>query len=96
MLGFREKSIYTLHYVLAKTFYTKWFKIYTKADSWFQKPHEEFGKLQVSEKSEKLKFDRVLLCKNTFLHLKHYIPKISLTLTFNYLCENSLNYLCHF
>ena len=33
--------------------------------------------------------------KNTFLHLKHYTEDLS-NITFNYLCENSPNYLCHF
>ena len=34
--------------------------------------------------------------KNTFLQLEHYILKIYLNITFNYLCEKSPNYLCHF
>ena len=67
-------------YVLAKILYTKWGKIYTKIDFWFQKSHEKFGQLQTTENSKTLKFDRLLLSKNTFLQLKHYIPKIYLTL----------------
>ena len=39
-------------------------RFYTKTDSWFQKSHEEFGKLQTcSGKSKKLKFDGLLLSK---------------------------------
>ena len=77
-------------------------KFYTKAYSWFQTSHEEFWQLQASGKSKKLKFDRLLLSKNTFLQLKHYIPRIYVTFIniylrfINYLCENSPNYLCHF
>ena len=41
---------------------------YTKTDSWFQKSHEKFGKLQTSSgKSKKLKRDGLLLSKK-------YIP----------------------
>ena len=55
--------------------------LYKKTDSWFQKSHEEFGKLQTSSgKSKKLKFDGLLFPKNTFLQLKHYIWRIYLTL----------------
>ena len=48
---------------------------YTKTDSWFQKSHEKFGKLQTgSGKSNKLKFDWLILSKkNAFFQLKHYI-----------------------
>ena len=34
--------------------------------------------------------------KNTFLQLKDYIREDLSNITFNYLCENSPNYLCHF
>ena len=71
-------TLYT--YVLAKILYTKSGKIYTKTDSWFQKSHEKFGQLETSEKSKKVKCDRLLLSKNTFLQLKHYINKIYVTL----------------
>ena len=71
-------TLYT--YVLAKILYTKSGKIYTKTDSWFQKSHEKFGQLETSEKSKKVKCDRLLLSKNTFLELKHYINKIYVTL----------------
>ena len=55
--------------------------LYKKTDSWFQKSHEEFEKLQTSSgKSKKLKFDRLLSPKNIFLQLKHYIWGIYLTL----------------
>ena len=41
--------------------------------------HLCFGQLQAtSEKSKKLKFDRLLCLKNTFLQLKHYIQWIYL------------------
>ena len=59
---------------------TKWCKVYTKADSWFQISHEKFEQLQTSSgKSKKLKFDS-LFSKNTFLQLKYYIQRIYLTL----------------
>ena len=41
---------------------TKWSKIDTKTDSWFQKSNEDFGQLQASSgKSKKLKFDKLFL-----------------------------------
>ena len=68
VLGFQENSIYTyvLYKVLYKTkvLYTKWYKVFTKTDSCFQKSHEEFGQLQTgSGKSKNLRFDRLLLSK---------------------------------
>ena len=75
---------------------TKWCKIYTKTDSWFQKSHEEFGQLQTSsEKSKKLKFDEPLLFENTFCQLKDCTEDL-FNITFNYLCENSPNFSSHF
>ena len=58
---------------------TKWYKVYTKADHWFQKSHEEYEELQTSSgKSKKLKL--LGFCpKNTFLQLKP-IQRIYLTL----------------
>ena len=82
---------------------TKWCKIYTKTDSWFQKSHEEFGQLQTgSGKSKKLKFDGLLLSKkyicptNTFLLLKHYIQNIYLTLLSTTCVKIHQIPLCHF
>ena len=68
VLGFQENSIYTyvLYKVLYKTkvLYTKWYKVFTKTDSCFQKSHEEFGQLQTgSGKSKNLRFDGLLLSK---------------------------------
>ena len=34
--------------------------------------------------------------KNAFLQLKHYIQRNLSNIFFNYLCEDSPNYLCHF
>ena len=60
--------------------------LFKKSDSWFQKSHEEFGKLQTSSgNSKKLKFDGLLCPKNTFLQLKLYIQRIYLTL-FSTIC----------
>ena len=50
VLWFQENSISLYTYVLAKILNTKWSKIYTKTDSWFQKSHEEFGQLHTSGK----------------------------------------------
>ena len=59
----------------------KWCKVYTKTVSWFQKSHQEFGQLQSSSgKFKKLKFDVLLLSKNTFFQLKRYIQRVYLTL----------------
>ena len=77
-------TLYT--YILAKILRTKCGNVYAKTDwflyklSWFQKSHEKFGQLQTSEKSKTLKCDRLLLSKNKFLQLKHYINKIYVTL----------------
>ena len=64
---------------------------------WFQKSHEEF-KLQTSTgKSKKLKFDGLILPQKNLS--KKYIPSAKTYtegLTFNYLCENSPNYLWHY
>ena len=62
--------------------YTKWYKVYTKTNSWFQKSHEEFGQLQTSSrKSKKLKFDGLVLSKKYIPSAKtFYITKIYLTL----------------
>ena len=60
VLGFQENSIYTWHLSFGEDI-TEWCKSYTKADSWFQKSHEEFEKLQESLwKSKKLKFKDAL------------------------------------
>ena len=60
VLGFQENSIYTLHLCFSYDI-TKWCKVYTKADFWFQKSHEKFEQLQTSSvKSKKLKFDGLL------------------------------------
>ena len=59
VLGFQENSIYTLHLCFSYDI-TKWCKVYTKADFWFQKSHERFEQLQTSSgKSKKLKFDEL-------------------------------------
>ena len=74
---------------------TKWCKIYTKTDSWFQKSREEFEQLQGSSgKSKKLKFDGLLLSKKYIPSARIYTEDLS-NITFNYLGENSINYLCH-
>ena len=52
-----------------------------------------FGQLQTSTgKSKKLKFDRLPLSKKYIASVKTYTED----LTFNYLCENPPNYLCHY
>ena len=41
VLGFEENSIYTWHFYFRQGI-AKWCKVYTEADSWFQKSHDEF------------------------------------------------------
>ena len=41
VLGFEENSIYTWHFCFRQGI-AKWCKVYTEADSWFQKSHDEF------------------------------------------------------
>ena len=95
VLGFQEKSIYTLHLRFRQDI-TKWCKVYTKADSWFQKSHEPFGQLQTSSgKSKNLKFDG-LLSKKYIASTKILYTKDLSNITFNYLCEKSQNYLSRF
>ena len=66
-LGLEENFIYTLRLCLSQDI-TKWCKVYTKANSWFQKSHEEFEQFQTSSgKFKKLKFDWLLFPKkNSF------------------------------
>ena len=72
-------------------------QIYTKTDSWFQKPHGEFGQLQtISGKSKKLKFDGLLLSKKYISSAKSLYLEDLCNITFNCLCENPPNLLRHF
>ena len=67
-----------------------------KTGSRFQKSYEEFGKLQTSSgKFKKLKFNGLFLSKNYIPSPKTLFTDLS-NITFNYLCENSPNSLCHF
>ena len=67
-----------------------------KTGSRFQKSYEEFGKLQTSSgKSKKLKFNGLHLSKSYIPSPKTLFTDLS-NITFNYLCENSTNSLCHF
>ena len=72
---------------------TKWCKIYTKTDSWFQKSHEETGQTR-SGKSKELKFDGPLLSKKYIPSAKTLYTEDLSNITFNY-CENSPNSLCY-
>ena len=69
-----------------------------RTDSLFKKSHKEFVQLETRRvRSERLKFLGLLLSKNTFLQLKHYIQRIYLTLllttcTFNYLKIHQIAY----
>ena len=63
-------------------------------NSWFQKSHEELGQLQASSgKSKKLRFDGLHLRKKYIPSAKTYILS---NIIFNYLSENSPNYLRNF
>ena len=76
---------------------TKWCKVYTKTDTWFQKSHEEFGQLQTSSrKSVKSIFDGLLLCKTYIPLAKTLYTGDLCNVTLSYLYENSPNSLCHF
>ena len=77
---------------------TKWCKIYTKTDFWFQISHEEFRKLHTgSGRSKKLKFDGLLLSKkhipwaNT-LHTEDLSTLLSTTCSTNSLYHYSLSF----
>ena len=97
VLGFQENPIYTSHICFSKDI-TNRCKVYTKTDSWFQKSYGEFGQLPTSSgKSIKMKFNVLLLSKNYILSTKTLYTDDDLShITFNYLCENSPNYLCQF
>ena len=90
-----SRNVKTINWIIFPTYFshkffpdiTKWCKVCTKTDSWFQKSHEEFEELQTSSgMSKKLKSDGLLLSKkyicpkNTFLQLKRYIYRIYLML----------------
>ena len=52
----------------------KWCKVWQKADSWFQKWHEEFGEFWLEQwKVWKLHFDGLLLSKVYNVWTKKYI-----------------------
>ena len=68
-----------------------------KNDSWFQKSYEEFEQLQTTRgRSKKLKFDGLLLSKKYILPAKTLNTEDLSNITFNYLCEHSLNSLVIF
>ena len=93
VLGLQENSVYTWHFNYD---ITKWCKVYTETDSWFQRSHEEFGKLQTSSgKFKKLKFKGLLLSKKYIPSAKTSYTENLYNITFNYLCENSPNSFCH-
>ena len=63
---------------------TQWCKVYTKADSWFQKLHEEFGQLQTSSgKSKKLKLNGLLVSIKYILSAKTLNTDDLSNITFN-------------
>ena len=96
IFGFEENSIDTLQLCFSKDI-TKWCKVDTKTDCWFQNSHEEFGQLQTrSKKFKKLKFDGLLLPPKYIPSAKTLYTESLSNITFNYLCENSANSLCHF
>ena len=70
-------------------FYKNWLLV--------SKSHVEFGQLHASSgKSKKLKFDGLLLSKKYIPAAKTLYTEDLSNITFNYLRENSPNYLCHF
>ena len=72
---------------------TKWCKIYTKTNSWFQKSHEEFGQLQKSSgKSKNLKLDGLLLSKKHIPSAKTLYKEDLLNLLSTTRSPNSLNH----
>ena len=92
-MGFQENSICTLYLSFSYDI-TKWCKVYAKTDFRFQKLHEEFGQLQASSgKFKKLKHDGLLLPKKYIPSAKTLYSEDLSNITFNYLCENSPNYL---
>ena len=97
VLRFQKNSIYILRLRFSEDI-TKRCKVYTKIDPWFQKSYDEFRKkLQKSSgKSKKLKFDGLLLPKKYISSAKALHTGDLSNITFNYLCENSLDFLCHF
>ena len=63
----------------------------------FQKSYYEFGSIQTSSgKSKKLKFIGLHLSKNYIPAAKTLYTEDLSNITFNYLCENPPNSLCHF
>ena len=91
--GFKKIPFKLYTYVLAQILQNG-AKFIQKLTPGFKNHMRNFGQLQTcTGKSKKLKFDRLLL-------FKKYIPSVKTLytedLTFNYLCENSPNYLCHY
>ena len=91
-----SRKFYLHLYICVSLNITKWCKVYTKTDSWFQRSHEEFGQLHKSSgKSKKLKLDGLLSSEKYIPSAIHYLQRIS-NIAVNYLYENSLNSLCYF
>ena len=66
---------------------------YTKTDSWLQKSHEKFGKLQTgSGKSNKLKFDWLILSKKCFLSAKALYTDLTTLLSTTYSPNSEITY----
>ena len=76
------------YYRMGQSLYKRWLLV-------SKITNEEFGQLKTSSgKSEKWKFDEILLSKKYILSVKTYTEDFS-NITFSYLSENSPNDLCH-
>ena len=66
---------------------------HTKTDSWFQKSHEKFGELQTgSGKSNKLKFDWLILSKKCILSAKALYTDLTTLLSTTYSSNSEITY----
>ena len=89
VLRFQENFIYTLHLCISEVV-TKWCKVYTKADFWFQKSdNKDFKQPQTSSrKSKHLNFDGLLLSKKRIPSAETWYTEDLSNITFNYLCSS--------
>ena len=96
VLRVEDNSIYTLHLCCSENI-KKGYKVYTKSDSWFQKG--TWGIWTTSDKQWKVQKVEVwwaFVSKKNIPPTKTLYTEDLFNITFNYLCENSPNYLCHF
>ena len=90
-----EASWYALYWDFKKIPFTLWTYVLAKILQNNAKSMQNLAP-KCSGKSKRLKFDGLLLSKKYMPSAKTLYTEDLSNITFNYFCENSPNYLCHF